>query len=371
MVTACSFQPGTFGAAVDDGGTSDQLETSDDALLDGASSTARKKPITIDNTKVAEDLTDFPMWFVIDDPGGLGSSATTIGDDIYFTRPDGTPLEYERVRWTPATGHLEAWVRVTLADATDTVIELRYGDVAAAHAPNALMTWSNGFAAVWHLDDPLTDTVVKDARGVANGTALGGLASGDSVTAQLGRGFDFDGTDDEVSFTNMLTADGSHTISAWVKVTAPTAGFGSMFCVGNPAGGQSRWLHTKYTDLAAGFYDGSDLRPAGAVVTNNTSTLVHWVWNTTTNATTLYRNAVSAGTGTDANTINTTGTGGHIGNAPQNFGPGGNTPNPIKGIVDEVRIATVARSLGWLQTEHANQSSPSTFYSVGSEQVAD
>lgn len=37
------------------------------------------------------------------------------------------------------------------------------------------------------------------------------------------------------------------------------------------------------------------------------------------------------------------------------------------GIIDEARISTIARSSDWISTTHNNQSSPSTFYSVGSE----
>lgn len=41
----------------------------------------------------------------------------------------------------------------------------------------------------------------------------------------------------------------------------------------------------------------------------------------------------------------------------------------LHGTVDEVRLATVARSAGWIATEFANQSSPSTFYGVGPEEL--
>jgi hypothetical protein len=37
------------------------------------------------------------------------------------------------------------------------------------------------------------------------------------------------------------------------------------------------------------------------------------------------------------------------------------------GVVDEVRISNIARSAGWIATEYNNQSSPGTFYALGSE----
>jgi hypothetical protein len=35
------------------------------------------------------------------------------------------------------------------------------------------------------------------------------------------------------------------------------------------------------------------------------------------------------------------------------------------GLLDEVRISTTVRSADWVATEYNNQSSPSTFYTVG------
>jgi len=37
------------------------------------------------------------------------------------------------------------------------------------------------------------------------------------------------------------------------------------------------------------------------------------------------------------------------------------------GIIDEVRISNIARSAGWIATEHNNQNSPSIFYTIGGE----
>ena len=46
--------------------------------------------------------------------------------------------------------------------------------------------------------------------------------------------------------------------------------------------------------------------------------------------------------------------------------PDGNNWN---GMLDEIRISNIARSTGWILTEYNNESSPSTFYSLGSEEV--
>jgi len=53
----------------------------------------------------------------------------------------------------------------------------------------------------------------------------------------------------------------------------------------------------------------------------------------------------------------------------QNVVLGGDTANGseyLDGSLDEVRISTTTRSADWIATEYQNESSPSTFYSIGS-----
>ena len=51
------------------------------------------------------------------------------------------------------------------------------------------------------------------------------------------------------------------------------------------------------------------------------------------------------------------------------FDPSNRTYRYFNGLIDEVRISQAARSDDWIKTEYNNQSSPSTFYSVGSEET--
>jgi Concanavalin A-like lectin/glucanases superfamily len=329
--------------------------------IDGAPGSARKRVITIPDAKVYADLTDFPIWFVLDDPSGLGAKATAAGDDIYFTRLDGTPLEYERVAWNKLAGHLEAWVKVDLLEAAPSQFELRFGDPGPAHAPDAAAVFGNGFVAVWHMDDPLVgNTAVRDARGAVMGTATNGPVS---APGKLGNAIDFDGSNDEVRFINPVTGSGSTTISAWVALSAPAAGYSSVMTIGSAQTNQSRFLHTKYPGLGYGFYN-NDVQTK-VDLHDGVFTLVHWVYDDAANQAALYRDGVQIGaTETVTGTINTTGAGGHIGTAPAAWGPGG---NPVNGLLDEVRIASSPRSPGWIQTEYENQRDAVAFYTLGPE----
>ncbi len=368
-LAGCGFTAGVTGDAGAIDAAVDAVDAAPDATRpDGAVGAARKKLVTIDPAKVTADLTSFPVWFRLNGDADLIAHASPSGSDLYFTLPNGTPLEFELVRWKPSTGDLDAFVRMDVSDVNPTTFELRYGDPGAAHAPNPLQTWSNAFTAVWHMDDALGgSTTVADALGQRMGTAVNGPTS---AAGKLGRGIAFDGTNDRVTFTNPISGNQPSTISAWVDVVAPTTGFSCVLSVGNAAGNQARFIHTNYPNLAIGLY-GSDLQPGNTNIAGLGPTLVHWVYAPNGNAgkTTLYANGAEVATMNHPGGVNTSGTAGFLGYAPQPFGPGGNTENPLHGTLDEVRIANVARSKEWIETESANQSSPGSFYSVGTEQI--
>jgi hypothetical protein len=103
-------------------------------------------------------------------------------------------------------------------------------------------------------------------------------------------------------------------------------------------------------------------------VANDQLHLVHWTWDATLRENRVYVDEQVRDMDVDANAnIMTATASGHIGNAPNAWGPGGNTPNPILGMVDEVWVSTVARSQAWIETAYNNQHDAGAFYTVGAE----
>lgn len=367
-LAGCSFQPGRFTAHDDGGVTGDVTDGDPDDVLDpDAWPAARKKAITIDGSKVPEALTDFPVWVELDD-ADIAASATPGGADIFFTNVTGQPVPFEIQRWNP-TGHLEAWLKLDLSAGIPTVFYVRYGEPTGAPAPSPAQVFSSSFAAVWHLEDSLSTTNVADATGTHAGTATGGLGTSDQVTGQLGGSIDFDGANNAISFTNPLLGSGPHTMSAWVNARTPTSTYDSILEVGTNATRQSRWFFTNnfMSNMAVGLY-GDDINTGDNVIGDGWI-LVAWTYNAGVSR--IFKNGVQLGNAvTHAGTANTMGTGGYIGWAPMQWGSGGTTPAGLNGLLDEVRIATVARTAGWLAAEYANQthSQQSPFYTVGAEQ---
>jgi hypothetical protein len=357
---ACSFDPSGGGAG---GGSADGGRTFDaGGRGDGGAAAGYRKLITV-AALGGGDLVDFPLYVQLDD-ADLMAHARNDGIDVHFTSAGGDPLDHEVERWDPGSGRLEAWVRVTLAGGAATTVALVYGEPEPPPAPDPADVWASGFAAVWHLEEspagPLTD-----ALGVRPGTASGGMDDASSVTGTVGRAIAFDGADDMMAFDNPLAGAGAHTFSAWVNQEA-TDDNDALLVVGTGACGEARWLHTRFDQdtVAVGLYC-DDWADPGVNVQDAGWKLVHWTY--ADGESRLYIDGAAAALPfTHDGAANTQGSDGFLGNVPGSAGFGANMG--LNGTVDEVRIATRVRSPGWIAAEFANQSSPATFYSVGSEQ---
>jgi hypothetical protein len=369
-VPACGFNPGGGGGGGGDGGGDDPDGAVDpdappgiDAPPTDARGPGRRKSITIDPARVEGTQTDFPVWVSIVDPA-IGARAADNGSDLYFTSDGGAVLAHELQRYVGADGRVEAWVKLpTIADNHPTRFYLNYGDPEMAPPPTQGAVWSNGFHAVRHMyaTSPASE---PDSAGDHDATASGGLNGSNVVTGQLGRGLNFEGASQQLAFTNTLTGNGAHTMSAWVNQRT-TGSNDALIVIGNAACNQARWFHTRYnvSTVANGFYC-SDWDNPAVDIQGDGWVLVHWVYDGASLGRLYLNGAMAAGPHTYLTPPATAGTSGFIGNAPAGFG----ATMGLVATVDEVRIATVARTAGWIATERANQNSPATFYAVGAEE---
>jgi len=103
-----------------------------------------RKKITIDHTKVAADLTGFPVLVETTD-SDLASHAQNDGDDIAFVDGSGGQLAHEIEFYGGGSGHLVAWVRVpSLSSTVDTVLYMYYGKSDAPSQENASLLGATG-----------------------------------------------------------------------------------------------------------------------------------------------------------------------------------------------------------------------------------
>lgn len=343
-----------------------------------ASWTKRQK-ISIKKSMVSGAQIDFPVYVNLADlPATFFAGVRSDGADIRVTTTDGiTEVPFELVSINTGSKIGELHFKATLATSTDTDFYIYYGNSAgSAYAANATYgsrnVWTNNFVGVYHfLQDPtgsapqVFDSTANLRHASRTGTAGAGLV----VDAKLGKGLDFVGTasDYTIYFPSFgLGSTSSFTYSAWLRSSTTVNG-----AVGDSAGTYMADRTTSTNELvglkAVGgnyahqyrYNDGTGLGSlSGGVITGSAWQQVVWGRSYNANRFIVVNNVLA--TTTDVATALT----------PPLLRFGGHQSNTnYTGVADEVRIASEARSTGWLTTEYNNQSNATGFYTLASEEL--
>ncbi len=325
-----------------------------------------RKKITIDHTKVPNiSQSNFPVLVSL---SGL-SNINALGTDIRFTSFNGT-TELAREIESYSSGALVSWVKVPiLSTSADTIIYMYYGNGGATE-PVASSTygsqkvWDDGgnnyFQGVWHSQDASSTTILDSTINEKIGTkkAVGEPAE---ISGQINKGQNYDGINDYINISSAfsgLTTDS--TFSGWIKLSGLDTN-GSVLLGSNTGNNINVWQIGNSTTFWIG--GSSSVSITSTPFTDNT-----WRYITATQSGTLlkvYINGNEVGSANGAGMTWPTGTknftlGDWIGSSGTNWS--------TKGIIDEVRVSNTARSQDWIKTEYYNQNSPSTFYTVASEE---
>jgi len=192
------------------------------------------------------------------------------------------------------------------------------------------------------------------------------MQDSDLVPGRIGHGINFDGTDDEITFTNKLTGMGSHTISAWVNQRT-TNKVNAIVAFGTDTLNQARWFYSSYGgsyQVSMGLYSNdfissTDIRGAGF-------THLVWTYDGTTSA--LYVNGTLAQSQAQSG-ADTMGANGWLGNAavtgPRGFGP----DQHLNGQLDEIRVYAGVLGAARIKAEYQNEVAPCTFVTIGPQRA--
>ena len=297
-----------------------------------------RRPLGVDNP-TASALTDVPILVTLT-PARIDYARTQAGGrDLRFTDASGQVLSHEIERWTPGGTSL-VWVKLPSLPAAsgDNRIYVYHGNPTATDAQSAAAVWSNGYAGVWHLGASLADSSPGGHAGIDHATS--------PAAGAVGGGTAFNGTS---SFVDLGTSAafqlaGQLTIEAWAKIS-PGGSEGFPRLLSN----KSVW------DAAAGF--SFELNPGNGFATvlgsgsdfarGSSPTDDQFHYHATTIAgTTGHVYADGAETTFDA--------------AVSALAPS-NDPLTIGreaegsfffGVIDEVRLSSVARSRDWVALQH-------------------
>lgn len=325
-----------------------------------------RKQITIDHTKIATDQTNFPVLIKETSDADLAARAQSSGNDIVITDSTGTALlNYEIENYTTASGALIAWVKVpTLSSTVDTTLYMYYGNsVISTSLQNPTAVWDSTYEGVWHLGANGASVSTKDSTSHArNGTNNGAT----SYAGQIGQGVKVlgNGTTYIDAGANPILGSLPFTMSAWVN-TPQANNYGGAMSIGGSTSGGAAYIGTVSSvssgggnSLGGGFY-GLNIG-SGSVQANQWSYLTLTYGGGSNGLLTLYLNGVSksSATYTGALTSSTI----KIGRIADD------TAYDFAGYVDEARLSNNTRPISWITTNYNNQSSPSTFESLASEE---
>lgn len=322
--------------------------------------------LTVNNTEVDADLTDFPVYVDLSDlPAGFHTNVKTDGSDIRVTTSDGqTEVPREVVFYSSATDTGELHFKApTLANATNTEFYIYYGNAAATEPATdatygAENVWDASYKGVYHLKDGSTLTLT-DSTATQNGTNSNATPS----TGKIDGGANVVGSQ-YIDLGQTTAHYNPITVSSWIKPSA-TGGTQQQIISKGYDGTNTQWQLVTDPGSTVSFNSFTNPNTNGAVsastVSNGTWYYVGGVYDTTTWR--VYFNGVADGSSVDTAPTNTNqkiAIGGVFssGSIVQNW----------RGDIDEVRISNVVRSPEWIATEYNNQSVPSTFYTVGSEE---
>jgi len=328
------------------------------------------RSVTIDESLCGTaDSTDFPVTFTgtyayLATVANGGKVENANGYDIAFFSDAGltTPLDFELVTYTATTGFIEVHFRVgTLSSSTDTVIYVAYGDSGiGTFQGDVAGTWNSAFKGVYHLKDGTTLTPTDSTSGGNNGTALGGASA---ATGQIGGGAVFDGTGDAISLgSGVTTAIASLTISGWVKRTDTPGSYFMWYMHG--ADGSTGWAPYITSGNQHNFLKCS-VAVVGSGVASASSAWEYVAWTVASDyKCELFVNGASVYASSATDAITTPSQRALIGSSQNSTE---SLQNSFIGSLDEIRYSNVVRSSSWITAEYNNQSSPSTFYTMGSE----
>ena len=335
-----------------------------------------RQPIVINSAQVPTTVTDFPVYVNLANlPTTFFSSVNASGTDIRVTTSDGlteVPYELVAIDTVAKTGELH-FKAPTVSSSTNTTFYIYYGNgTASAYSATSTFgrnnVWTNGFEAVYHLGTNPTSVLVDSTVNGRNLTSAGGMGAGNSVAGIIGNSIDFDGVNDTLTNGTYSWTSTPVTVTAWSNVAVSEVKVASMFGFNAGAGDDRFAAHAPYSDNTLYWDYGNCCGATGRITAGYTAYRDKWTHVGLVSAggagafMGIYLDGAQITTGAASDDPAVI-TGFAIGAAGSGGGGGFHD-----GRVDEFRLASVARTFGWIATEENNQSSSTAFYSVGAAQ---
>jgi autotransporter-associated beta strand protein len=328
---------------------------------------AYRKQITIGNTYVDSDLTNFPLCVKISNDSDIGATALSNGYDIRFTAADGTTLlDYERESWSGGGGSAANgvfWVKVpVVAHASSTTIYVYYGKSNALDAQKPTSVWDSNFKGVWHLGNGTALSVLDATSNANSGTNSGAVVA----TGEVNSGARFNGSSSYVAVPRAVQND--WTISFWMNAAA-TGSTGSQWYSGcglvdGEVGGTANDFGVTWVGDKVAFGVGN----SDTTIFSSSLSLNTWYYVTATRVSSTGQMVLYVN-GTEVARRDTGPVGTRNATSVLNFGRIQTGVRYFNGILDETRLSATVRSAAWTKFECRNANSATGELSWLSQEV--
>lgn len=324
------------------------------------------REITIDHTKVAGDLINFPV--LVKTTLNI-SKVQTDGDDIVFTNSQGMKLSHEIELYNGSSGELVVWVNITsLSSTTDTTLWMYYDNPMCSNQQNKYGTWDSDYIAILHMNGT-SSTAITDSTAYKNNVT--GVVGNPTYqqTGKAGYSVQFPGTA-YLTFSSPVRNNPPIAVEAWAKPT--TFNQGNYFL--------SNGAESNGNGFTMDFDGGSGANYMAMTNASNSRT-VHIQQESSSTGTWYYYGMSWSGAFNDngifcvqsSKTTVAPTSYVSIGNYNLCIGVNGAGATssywPFTGYVDEIRISKIARTDAWLLTSYNSINSSSTFVSIGEEHL--
>lgn len=306
---------------------------------------------------LAADVFDFPVLIRLAKPDFPFAEARDSGQDLRFSKADGTPLSFEIDRYDPVAGRAEIWVRIDTVKAGHHghLARMHWGNPAAGPAGSQAEVFrrGDGFVSVWHLRGQYP---TARANSVAAGLdAVPGNYDSDEQTAGIiGYADSLDGAaagDHLQTWEPYAELTGGFTLSAWAYPVAAAAS-AAFLDLGNGAGQDNLILARAGStgDLVFEAYKGSAASRVTAADAITLNTWQHFAVTVAGKSVKIYRNGVLAASGELADSLAPVRRGlNYLGRSSRA------TDACFAGKLDEPVVSNAVRSADWIKLAYANQ----------------
>ncbi len=326
---------------------------------------------TSTGANVSGDVENFPVLVRLTSSNFTFSQALTNGEDIRFADNLGNKLNYEIERWDNGGQVAEIWVNVPIVYGNAfTHLHMFWGKSDAVSQSSGANTFdvSNGFKAVWHLDEDGNSTAngYSDATDKEfHGTGVS-MTNASDISSMVGFGQDFDGSADYITSRDMLmdVRDDELTLSGWINLDNFT---GTKTAIYTGQFGESEIQINNSTAIVDFRVKGSDASwytaSSSSGISADTWYHVTGTWVKNDNVRFYLNGALINSTAIGDIFLDDPGSSNVTTLGAQNAGAG----QLLDGTLDEMRIATTARDANWIKLEYENQRSSQTLVEIDPE----